>query len=312
LQVENSNVLSIFIDPTAFCGVIDAIHNECITGTAGIASSIFGGTECQYNNIRCHFTDANGSILFQGAHTTVVNFRLESNNTVEVNSTLTNEEICFINPQVCSGTLINTANCTGNIRLIGGKVANFSPAPAAGNLTSSAGITGILTLGGPASASKDNARKYMFHDCIIASLTYSNVQASGWFRNAVISAIGDMNGNYIVFEHSKVTGDISASYNSIEAYYTDFVGNWSCNVPYLIKLIGCSITGNIDTPGGEKNWQFLGTYATGTVGAEMLTVPDAAIFLVGQRSERLVPVIGQPKAWVCTEAATTMVSEGNL
>jgi hypothetical protein len=85
-----------------------------------------------------------------------------------------------------------------------------------------------------------------------------------------------------------------------------------------------SIRVGFGTSGGTRNQAFTelffckGIIGEGAVDVPMITYANAApttgAWAVGDRVVRATPVVGQPKAWVCTVAGTpgTWVSEGNL
>ena len=65
---------------------------------------------------------------------------------------------------------------------------------------------------------------------------------------------------------------------------------------------------------GNSNMIQIDSTFTGAVANAYKTSPSKSTWVIGQRHVNPVPVVGQPKAFVCTVSGTpgTWVSEGNL
>jgi hypothetical protein len=130
LQVEQANTSAIYISPNTLSCVIDNIHSERATPTAGVDTWVFGGNRCTYNNSRIQSigTVANSKCLVVGNNNCYINFLSEGLVPVSWDGS-SGANLTMVAPEV-NGTLSEASGQFGTLTLVGGSVVSFS-----GNLT---------------------------------------------------------------------------------------------------------------------------------------------------------------------------------
>lgn len=147
---------------------------------------------------------------------------------------------------------------------------------------------------------------------------FSNFNFSG-LGIAVVDAAGSNKFRNGIIANSTTAGIRVQSTTSVPPYDSEFVGIKFVNNVSDWDTLGTVSTvwlSDIDgTLSGFTPTRY-GTYGAGTKGRLFYgtAIPTTLPYLLGDRVLNINPVVGQPKAWVCTVAGTpgTWVSEGNL
>lgn len=212
---------------------------------------------------------------------------------------------------------VNTAN---NVVVSGNIVTNLNTSGAG------AGCIGLISTG-----INTNNVSIMDNQIVGGNRGQITIQQAGGFAvsdlvvsNNRLSGIGTTGNASISFESAAVTGAVVVGNTSnsntvpallvVSATNVRYTGNhFYSSGATSVNFSGTNTNSNYDTSNDQNGvWSITGT----GLRAEFLVsaVPATGTAIIGTRAESTTGVVGQPKAWRCTVAASpgTWVSEGNL
>ena len=325
LQVERcgtNNGRVIYVDGSTLSCLIENIHSEQATPSVGVDTWYLGGSRTQYNAGRFNAsTPANATLKLAAGNAAYHALLVEGAIDVSVDAGSGNSTATLVGCEV-QGTLHPTNGQAGTLVLVGGTVASlYDPKLGTGAVQPGLRAFGVLfasvTLGFQTNFDPTLA---VFSNCQIAALAQTSTHASATFVGCLIgtaaTAVFSWGGGMLAFHGSTIQGTGTLTVSSGELWLHQCAVSasvaWTNATP--LRLFGTRISGGL-AKGDAGNTNVLcddGAWAGGTVTWNV--APSAGAHVIGERHKNLIPVVGNPKAWICTVAGSpgTWVSEGNL
>lgn len=310
LQVEQARQKAIYVSPVSLSCLIDVIHSEGATATAGIKTWVLGGNRCQYNVTRlASLNSAVATVHMTGATTTFVEYFTEGAITTYYEG-MSGGNLTLITPEIL-GTLSSYADQVGTITTLGGVVNAWSAGAA--NIRAYGTKITALTIG---YTHNNDPTLAQFLGCAIGTLASSSTTSAATFTNCSIAAHGSLLQSVTILRNCIVNNGANAtlavSYKSLSCYDT------TINAPVAIDngsifAWDTIFNGTLTQTAGAINSRFNeGCYATGTVSG--IGAPTGGAHYKGEYTKNMAPAVGSAKGWICSAAGTpgTWTSTGNL
>lgn len=310
IQVELSSKSAIYISPNTVNCTFDHIHSERATPDPAVKTWQIGGVACTYSAARFQSsaTATDAQLYINSTNCTFEGLYPE--NVATIVNAASSTGCTLIEPRI--GTILGQlTGQTGTINVIGGIIPSLVDGGTTRGWRFHGSKLTAINLG-DCVGDPMNAK---FTACAVGTVASSSAGSAATFTDCTVGA-GISNLGSVTLNNSVVTNAGTLAFDNLTAYINDstIFANCSATGTGHILFNNSHVIGALASGDGNSNMIQIDSTFTGAVANAYKTSPSKSTWVIGQRHVNPVPVVGQPKAFVCTVSGTpgTWVSEGNL